>query len=223
MLHKLKHFSCIFFIITYSYKTFNKIFAPEGLVEEIRALSQPPIAWDVELAKWFDEYFSPLEKKRSYARQSRRQSSTPDIPRPSWVNNESVENGRTFGVLLDTSGSMDRVLLAKALGTTASYSISRDVYAVRVVFCDAAAYDQGYLRSEDIAENVKVKGRGGTVLQPGIDLLDNAEDFPKDAPILIITDGYCDHVMVRSREHAYLIPRGRSLPFVAKGKVFRMS
>jgi len=61
-------------------------FLPAELIEEIRALSQPPIRWDVELAQWFDHYFPPLEKTRTYARPSRRQSSTPDIPRPrySW-------------------------------------------------------------------------------------------------------------------------------------------
>ncbi|MCQ6557417.1 vWA domain-containing protein [Paenibacillus mendelii] len=52
---------------------------PAGLVEEIKALGQPAIKWDIELAKWFDHYFSPLEKVRTYARGSRRQSSTPDI------------------------------------------------------------------------------------------------------------------------------------------------
>lgn len=31
-------------------------YIPAGLVEEIRALSQPPIPWDVELAQWFDDY-----------------------------------------------------------------------------------------------------------------------------------------------------------------------
>jgi predicted DNA-binding transcriptional regulator YafY len=52
----------------------------------------------------------------------------------------------TFGVVLDTSGSMERTVLARALGTIASYATSRDVPAVRVVFCDAAPYDEGYLR-----------------------------------------------------------------------------
>jgi predicted metal-dependent peptidase len=201
----------------------NRGYLPEGLIEEIRALSHPPIAWDVELAKWFDAFFSPLEKRRSYARLSRRQSSTPDIPRPSWVDKENSDDGRTFGVLLDTSGSMDRGLLAKALGAIASYSVSRDVPAVRVVFCDADAYDQGYMRPEDIAQTVKVKGRGGTILQPGIDLLERADDFPKAAPLLIITDGYCDVLRIRSREHAYLIPAPARLPFAPKGKVFRLT
>ncbi len=198
-------------------------YLPEGLIEEIRALSQPPIPWDVELARWFDEQFIPLEKTRSYARPSRRQSSTPDIPRPNWIVSQASLDGRTFGVVLDTSGSMDRALLAAALGTIASYSMARDVPAARVVFCDAEAYDQGYMKPEDIAGTVKVKGRGGTILQPGIDLLEQADDFPEDAPLLIITDGYCeDRLILHGREHAFLIPMGAQLPFVPKGKVFRV-
>ncbi|MVO99561.1 DUF2201 family putative metallopeptidase [Paenibacillus lutrae] len=194
---------------------------PAGLVEEIRALGQPPIQWDIELAKWFDSYFTPVEKVRSYARVSRRQSSTPDIARPKWMNRGGEDDGRTFGVVLDTSGSMDKKMLAKALGAIASYSLSREVYAARVVFCDAAAYDAGYIRPEAIAESVKIRGRGGTVLQLGIDLLQQAEDFPKDGPILIITDGFCDKVRVK-RDHAYMLPKGHHLPFVPKGPVFRM-
>jgi predicted metal-dependent peptidase len=197
-------------------------YLPAGLVEEIRALSQPPLPWDVELAQWFDNYFSPLEKVRSYARPSRRQSSTPDIPRPRFVPAAGSEDGRTYGVILDTSGSMDRSLLAKALGAIASYSISRDVPYVRVVFCDAAVYDQGYMAPEAIADRVKVRGRGGTILQPGIDLLEKSEDFPKSGPLLIITDGYCEPLKIH-KEHAFLIPRGSNLPFIPKGKVFRFS
>jgi predicted metal-dependent peptidase len=191
---------------------------PAALIEEIRALDRPPIAWDVELAQWFDEHFAPIERVRTYARLSRRQSATPDIPRPRYVPAPEDAN-RTFGVVLDTSGSMDRTLLAKCLGTIASYSAARDVRHVRLVFCDAAAYDQGYVPAEEIADRVRVKGRGGTVLQPGIDLLEKASDFPETGPILIITDGWCDHVRIK-REHAFLLPQGSSLPFVPKGKVF---
>jgi len=131
-------------------------------------------------------------------------------------------DGRTFGVVLDTSGSMARGLLASALGAIASYSAARDVPAARVVFCDAEAHDAGYMKPEDIAGTVKVRGRGGTVLQPGISLLEQADDFPAEAPVLIITDGMCDKVVLHGREHAYLIPKGATLPFVPKGKVFRM-
>ena len=196
-------------------------YLPAGLIEEIRAVSQPPIRWDVELAKWFDNYFAPIVRVRSYARPSRRQAATPNIPRPRYVPDATAQEGRTFGVVLDTSGSMDSKLLGKALGAISSYSVARDVPWVRVVFCDAIAYDAGYLAPEDIADKVQVKGRGGTVLQPGINLLDQAENFPKTAPLLIITDGYCDRLLIR-REHAFLLPTGSSLPFVPKGEVFRI-
>ncbi|NBI27458.1 vWA domain-containing protein [Chengkuizengella marina] len=199
----------------------NRGLLPAGLVEEIKALGQPPIKWDVELAKWFDQHFSPQEKIRTYARISRRQSSTPDIPRPKWVSNGGDEDGRTFGVILDTSGSMDKKLLSKALGAISSYSLSRDVPFARVVFCDAMAYDAGYLSPEEIAGRVQVKGRGGTILQPAIDLLQETDDFPKKGPILIITDGYIHRLKI-TREHAYIIPKGNSLPFVPKGPVFRI-
>ena len=124
-------------------------------------------------------------------------------------------------MVLDTSGSMERTLLGDCLGAIASYSEAREVPAVRVVFCDALAYDAGYMRPDEIAGRVKVRGRGGTILQPGIDRLERAVDFPPQGPILVITDGFCDHFLVR-REHAILLPEGRSSAVSAKGKVFRL-
>ncbi|MBF0120757.1 MAG: peptidase [Desulfobacterales bacterium] len=201
------------------HQTESRGYIPAGLIEEIRALSQPPIPWDVELARWFDSHFAPVEKHQTYARVSRRQSATPDIPRPRWAPIYGAMDSRTFGVILDTSGSMDRNLLAKALGTIACYSMSRDVPYVRVVFCDATYYDQGYMPPEAIADTVKVRGRGGTILQPAIHFLEKSEDFPKDGPILIITDGFCDKFNV-NREHAFVVPKGNMLPFTPRGKVF---
>lgn len=195
---------------------------PAGLVQEIRTLSHPPLPWDARLARWFDEFVPRPEPLRSFARPSRRQASTPDIPRAGrWFPPEEVARC-TFGVVLDTSGSMNSVLLGKALGAIASYAGSRDVPAARVVCCDAAPYDAGYLPVAEIAGRVRVRGRGGTVLQPGIDLLQRADDFPPGAPVLVITDGWCDVLRVR-REHAYLIPQGARLPFAPRGPVFRVS
>lgn len=210
--------NCLARGIVYHYDQ-NRGLLPAGLEEEIRARMQPPIPWDVELAQWFDQHFHEVEKRRTYARPSRRQASTPDIPRPRCTPLDDDQDGRTFGVLLDTSGSMDRVLLGEALGAIASYAISREVPAVRVVFCDAVAYDAGYMPAEAITDRVKVRGRGGTVLQPGIELLERAADFPKTGPLLIITDGYCDRFRT-NRSHAILLPKGYTLPFVPRGKVF---
>lgn len=128
-------------------------YIPAGLIQEIRALCMPPVLWDVELARWFDEMFPYVEKKRTYARPSRRQGATPDIPRPRYVRDE-------------------------------------------------------------------VKGRGGTRLQPGVDALEQAKDFPKDGPILLITDGEIEDKMTIHREHAFLVPKGKRLPFRTRGKVF---
>lgn len=193
---------------------------PAGLIEEIKALSMPPIPWDVQLAQWFDVFFAPLEKRRSYARPSRRQSSTPDIPRPSLLPADIPEHSRTYGVIIDTSGSMSPRMIGIALGAAASYSVAKEVPLVRVIFCDAYPYDIGYVTPEDIAGRVRVEGRGGTVLQPAVDLLENAGDFPKNAPVLIVTDGYIEDDLRIKREHAFLIPEGNRLPFRSRGKVF---
>ena len=107
-----------------------------------------------------------------------------------------------------------------ALGAIASYAVSKDVPFVRLVFCDADATDAGYLPPEEIAGRVEVTGRGGTVLQPGIDCLEKAADFPKTGPILVITDGYIENDLKIKREHAFLLPKGNRLPFPARGKVF---
>ncbi len=196
---------------------------PVGLIEEIRALAMPPIAWDVELGKWFDIYFLPLQKMRTYARPSRRQGSTPDIPRPRHIPAKISEFSRTFGVIIDTSGSMTAKMIGYALGAIASYSAAKDVPCARVIFCDATAYDAGYLSPDDIAGKVEVKGRGGTILQPAVNFLLTAKDFPKDAPILIITDGWIEKDLVVRRDHAFLIPRGHNLPFRTQSKIFYFS
>ncbi|GGN75664.1 hypothetical protein GCM10010112_47140 [Actinoplanes lobatus] len=194
---------------------------PAGLVAEIRVLEQPPLPWDVRLARWFDEHVPLVEPVRSYARPSRRQSATPDIPRPGRHYPEELVRRQTFGVVVDTSGSMSHQLMGRALGAIASYATARDVPAARVVFCDAAAYDAGYLPVDDIAGRVRVRGRGGTRLQPAIDLLERADDFPREGPILVITDGECDVLRIR-RPHAYLMPRGARLPFTPRGEVFSL-
>lgn len=195
-------------------------YIPAGLIEEIRALAMPVIPWEVKLARWLDCFIPLIEKHRSYARPSRRQGSTPDIPRPRYVKAHVNEEGRTFGVIIDTSGSMSTKMIGMALGSIASYAAEREVSLVRVVFCDARAYDAGYLAPEDIAGRVEVKGRGGTVLQPAVDYLEQAKDYPADGPILIITDGEIEDKMQIQRKHAFLIPKGKRLPFAPRGKVF---
>jgi predicted metal-dependent peptidase len=193
---------------------------PAGLVEEIRGRLRPAIPWDAQLGRWFDTHLTPQTMRRSYARPSRRQSATPDIPRPRVSPVE--QDSRTFGVVLDTSGSMARAMLADALGAIAGYASSREVVTIRLVFCDAEPYDQGYVPPEALLTWVDIRGRGGTVLQPAIDLLEQAHDFPASCPILIITDGLCD-TLYTGREHAFLVPPRHALPFATAAPVFDMT
>ena len=39
-------------------------------------------------------------------------------------------------------------------------------------------------------------------------------------PILIITDGAIENTLRVKRDHAFLIPKGKRLPFRPRGKVF---
>jgi predicted metal-dependent peptidase len=181
---------------------------PAGLLEEIRGLFAPPVPWDVELGRWMEQHVPVVrDPLRTYARASRRQSSTPDIPRPARYVPQEWLDACTFGVVLDTSGSMDRELLGRALGAIASYAEARDVPAVRLVLCDAAPYDRGFVLPGDLRGLYPVKGRGGTALQPAINFLLTRPDLPPAAPLMILTDGWCEEELVVPRPHCFVLPR----------------
>jgi predicted metal-dependent peptidase len=196
---------------------------PAGLVEAIRTLNQPAIPWRALLAEWIQERCPLPERRRSWARPSRRQTATPDTPRPRFVEPEDDRATRTFGVIIDTSGSMQRDELGKALGAVVAYSQAQSVKQVRLVYCDAQPYDEGFVEIDALASRVQVRGRGGTVLQPAVNLLQGRADFPKDCPILIITDGLCEPNLQVSRDHAFLVSPGGRLPFPTRKPVFTMS
>jgi len=199
---------------------------PAGLMEEIQSLFTPPVPWDVELARWMDRHVPRLDDfRRSFARASRRQASTPDIPRAARYIPQEVISACTFGVVLDTSGSMDRNLLGRSLGAIASFAEARGVPAIRLVLCDAQPYDKGFVEPSDLRGLVAVQGRGGTVLQPGINYLLSCPDFPATAPIMIITDGWCEEDLQCPREHCFVVPRGRESDFPLRnttGPIFRV-
>jgi predicted metal-dependent peptidase len=195
---------------------------PASLVEAIRTLNQPAIPWQAQLAEWIQERCPLPERRRSWARPSRRQSATPDTPRPRFVEPDEERASHTFGVIIDTSGSMQRDELGKALGAVVAYSQAQEVRQVRLVYCDAQPYDEGFVSIDSLASRVQVRGRGGTVLQPAVNLLQGQWDFPKDCPILIITDGFCEADLQVVRDHAFLVSPGARLPFPTRKPVFNM-
>ena len=52
-----------------------------------------------------------------------------------------------------------------------------------------------------------VTGRGGTVLRPAVSFLYRQPNFPADAPLMIITDGWCGEEMLVVRDHCFVLPR----------------
>jgi predicted metal-dependent peptidase len=195
---------------------------PAGLVEAIRVLNQPAIPWQAQLAEWIQERCPLPERRRTWARPSRRQSATPETPRPRFIVPEDEQATRTYGVIVDTSGSMDRMDLGKALGAIVAYSQAQGVRQVRLVYCDAQPYDEGYVPVDALAARVQVRGRGGTVLQAAVNLLQGQKDFARDCPILIITDGFCESDLQVARDHAFLVSPGMRLPFATRKPVFHM-
>ncbi|HLK60750.1 MAG TPA: hypothetical protein VKU00_29575, partial [Chthonomonadaceae bacterium] len=200
---------------------------PAGLIEEIRSLFTPPVPWDVELARWMEAHVPMVrESLRSYGRASRRQASTPDIPRPARYVPQEWKDACTFGVVLDTSGSMDREMLGRALGAIASYAEARDVPAVRLILCDAQPYDRGFVAPTDLRGIFPIQGRGGTVLQPAINHLLSRPDFPTSAPIMILTDGWCEEELLVPRDHCFVLPRKEwkegAMPLRTSAPIFRV-
>jgi predicted metal-dependent peptidase len=175
--------------------------------------------WKVELAQWLDWQLAPRGMARSYSRLNRRQSASPGIPLAGKA--RSGFHSPTYGVILDTSGSMSHPLLQKGLAAVVAYSQAQGVSQIRMVMCDTRPFDEGYIPLEKLQKPYHIYGRGGTTLQPAIDLLESASDFPDDAPILIVTDGAID-VLTISRDHAFLLPGNGKLPFEPQGPIFRI-
>lgn len=196
---------------------------PAALVEEIEAMGVPPVPWDVALARWFETFVPAAEAVRTYARASRRQSASPDIARPHRHHPERLDRMPTFAVVLDTSGSMGRRELATALGAIASYAQSRGVRHIRLVHCDAAPYDDGYVDIEAFRRRYPVRGRGGTVLGPALALLDVVGDLPPEAPVLVLSDGAWEGELMTRRELGLVIVgAGPVGPMGRPASVFRV-
>lgn len=117
--------------------------------------------------------------------------------------------------IIDYIGQRPDHLFSEPPKTGETYSTPRSWH----LLSDAKAYDARYMLPEVIAGRVEVKGRGGTKLQAAVDHLENANDYPKDGSILIITDGEIEDKMKIHHDHAFLIPKGKRLSFVPKGKV----
>ena len=192
---------------------------PAALLDELRGLENPPPPWDVQLGRWFDENIPPLERVRTYGRPSRRQSATPGIARPRyiWPEFESAVKG-TLGLIVDVSGALDTLHATLALGAITTYALSRAIPKVRLVLSGAELIDEGMTSCDDLLQKFKLSERARPAMQPAVELLDKAIDFPEDAPMLLLTGLPCDRI-VTQRTHAYLIPEEGQLSYKSDAPV----
>lgn len=87
--------------------------------------------------------------------------------------------------ILDTSGSMNgqfEIILSE---------IFKDDYQINLVQCDTDVKNFVKIQSKNELKKMKIKGLGGTTLQPGIDYI-NSHKGLKGNNLVILTDGYTD-------------------------------
>lgn len=91
-----------------------------------------------------------------------------------------------INVILDTSGSMGG-LFEKVL----SYVFQRDI-TINMFQVDTEVHGVKKITSMREMQHIDIQGLGGTMLQPGIDMLTEKGSEYQNYNTVILTDGYCD-------------------------------
>ena len=118
--------------------------------------------------------------------------------------------GTAINVLLDTSGSMGG-LFEKVL----EYVFQHDIQ-INMVQVDTEVHDVIEINSMKQMQGMDIHGLGGTVLQPGIDLLAKNPKYCKTNTV-ILTDGYCDRLdLSKMRSRVLGITTGCPVPISKK-------
>lgn len=117
-----------------------------------------------------------------------------------------------INAILDTSGSMGGTF-EKVL----SYIYRNDI-EVNLIEADTQVKWIQKIKSKRKLESIPIKGLGGTVLQPAIDLV--ADQF-NEYNTCVLTDGYCDHLdLSKIKGRVLIISIGVKVPITkSNGKV----
>ncbi|RHW25409.1 hypothetical protein D0Z08_19470 [Nocardioides immobilis] len=145
---------------------------------------EPRIAWEPLLAQAVRRAVGwPAGRgDYTYTRPSRRSSSVKGIVLPGM--RRPVPR---VAMVIDTSGSVDDQLLARALGEVDGALLALDVAGgdVTVYSCDAAVHTVQQVRR---ARDAKLAGGGGTDLRVGLAAAD--AERPRPEVVVVFTDGY---------------------------------
>jgi predicted metal-dependent peptidase len=115
--------------------------------------------------------------------------------------------------ILDTSGSMNgqfELILSE---------IFKDDYQINLIQCDTDVKNFVRIRNKNEIKKMKIKGLGGTTLQPGIDYINSPKEL-KGKNLVILTDGYTDSLDFSNSKNAkvLILTVGENCPIAKGGK-----
>jgi len=147
--------------------------APGWAERILNELLKPKVPWQ-RLLRTFLTKGMGKRVKRTWTRPSRKH--------PSFPGKELLKAEKII-VLVDTSGSIGEKELQRFL--TEVYAIVKDVAEVVVVPWDAVVYEEQIIRRPSDIKRIKIKGGGGTVIRPALELA--TRKYP-DSMIVILSD-----------------------------------
>lgn len=96
-----------------------------------------------------------------------------------------IKYSNLINCILDTSGSMNGEF------ENVISEIFKDDYQINLIQCDTDVKSFVKINNKNELKKIKIKGLGGTTLQPGIDYV-NSNKKIKDNNLVILTDGFTD-------------------------------
>ncbi len=147
-------------------------------------LAEPRLPWEYLLAQATRRGvgWTSGRTHTTYARPNRRAAATPGILLPGWR-----RQNPTVAAVIDTSGSVDEPMLARALGEVEGALVALGVGSsdLTVLTCDAAVHTVARLRR---ARDAALVGGGGTDLRVALAALDTLR--PRPTLAVVFTDGF---------------------------------
>jgi predicted metal-dependent peptidase len=110
-----------------------------------------------------------------------------------------VKESNEINALWDVSGSMqgEHDLVISQL--------FRDNYVINLIQVDTQVNCTQKIKNKMELTKLKLKGNGGTILQPGIEYVLNPKNKLNKFPTVILTDGYCDQLNFKGTMAQFLI------------------
>lgn len=156
---------------------------PAGLERLVDDMIQPKIPWQTLLERYLNEV---LKTDYDWMRCDRRFMGGVTVMRPdgSVDRNQAMylpdlfNEGADVAVAVDTSGSIDDLVLLNFASEVVGMLRARNVRSIRLIACDAAITMDEILKPGDLLPK-KFPGGGGTDFRPVFDLINEGQTKPK--------------------------------------------